>query len=363
MLSQWLPSPPLDSTSKVLVASLLSLARSTAKTVHGTGHFQHLFKFLQRFVHTYGEGIEKAAVATLRNELPVEDDREFGRMLQEVIVHIIDAARPSLGAAWSRPREQRHGQQPFETKASLPRVETVPDDSLSGVFSFTTECLVTCPVFLLHLQALLSHDERQEDLFVRRVAESAISALNDQDPDVARCAMKVLKTIVSEVFGHFPFVFASRRASGVSHAPVSNRPIHVQVMNATPQHSELQAFLAETLSRGSSDLLCRLLLGVCGKMKRELIGDVADLLTAVLQETFVQEIDAQFMTALRQDCFLLGDPARKAALSVFHRCAQRQVDGSVLASFLEAMWDLHQVEDADALPGSESVARLVIQYA
>jgi hypothetical protein len=154
----------------------------------------------------------------------------------------------------------------------------------------------------------------------------------------------------------------SGRTSRVSHVR-SKRPIHVQVMNATPQHSELQAFLAETLSRGSSDLLCRLLLGVCGKMKRELIGDVADLLTAVLQETFVQEIDAQFMTALRQDCFLLGDPARKAALSVFHRCAQRQVSGSVLASFLEAVWDLHQVEDADALPGSESVARLVIQYA
>ena len=198
MLSQWLPSPPLDGMSKALVGNLLSLARSMAKTIHGTGNFQHLFKYLQIFVHTYGEGIEKASVATLRNELPVEDDREFGRMLQEVIVHIIDAARPSLGTAWSRPGEQRHGQQPFESKASLPRVETVPDDSLSGVFSFTTECLVTCPVFLLHLQALLSQDEqREEDLFVRRVAESAISALNDQDPDVARCAMKVLKTIVS----------------------------------------------------------------------------------------------------------------------------------------------------------------------
>jgi hypothetical protein len=207
MLSQWLPSPPLDSTSKALVGNLLSLARSMAKTVHGTGHFQQLFKFLQNFVHTYGEGIEMAAVAELRNELPVEDDREFGRMLQGVIVHIIAAAGPSLGTAWSRPREQRQGQQPFETKASLPRVDTVPDDSLSGVFSFTTECLMTCPVFLLHLQALLGQDEqREEDLFVRRVADSAISALNDQDPDVARCAMKVLKTIVSSFSKLGPFL-------------------------------------------------------------------------------------------------------------------------------------------------------------
>lgn len=133
-------------------------------------------------------------------------------------------------------------------------------------------------------------------------------------------------------------------------------------MRASPQQNELQVFLSETLSRGSSDILCRLLLGICGKMKRELIGDAADLLTAILQEAFVQEIDAQLMTALRQDCFLLGDPTRFTVLSVLHRCAQREVNSAVLASLFESIWDLHQVEDSDALPSSESVARLIQQF-
>jgi hypothetical protein len=97
-------------------------------------------------------------------------------------------------------------------------------------------------------------------------------------------------------------------------------------------------------------------------MKRELIGDVADLLTAILQETFVQEIDAQFMAALWQDYFLLGDPARKTVLTMFHRCAKREVNSSILASFLETVWELHQVEDTDALPNSESVAKLILQF-
>jgi hypothetical protein len=135
-----------------------------------------------------------------------------------------------------------------------------------------------------------------------------------------------------------------------------------QVVKATPQQSELQTFVSETLSRGSSDILSRLLLGVCGKMKRDLIGDAADLLTVILQETYVQEIDAQLMAALCQDFFLLGDPARKTVLTVFHRCATREVHSAALASFLDTIWELHQVEDTDALPGSESVAKLIVQF-
>jgi hypothetical protein len=207
LLSKWLPTPPLDGSSKILVWKLLSLARAMTRSEEGSGRFQHLFLFLETFVHTYGEGIEKAAFATLQNELPVEDDREFGRILQDVIVRTIEAARPSLGSAWTRSKEQRHGQQAFESKSSAPRVETVPNDALSGAFSFTTECLVTCPVFLLHLQALLIQDRREEDLFLRRVAESAIIAVNDQDPEISRCAMKVLKTIVSLSFATLGFTF------------------------------------------------------------------------------------------------------------------------------------------------------------
>jgi hypothetical protein len=200
VLSKWLPTPPLDGASKALVGSLLTLARTIATSNDGAGRFQHLFLFLETFVHTHGNGIEKAALASLRNELPVEDDREFGQMLQDVISRIIEAAPPSLGSAWTRPKEQRQGQQAFESKSTAPKVETVPNDSLSGVFSFTTECLITCPVFLLHVEALLSQDHREEDLFVRRVAESATIALNDQDPEIARSAMKVLKTIVCTTF-------------------------------------------------------------------------------------------------------------------------------------------------------------------
>lgn len=180
-----------------------------AKASERSGNFQHLFLFLEGFVHAYGEGIEKSAISTLRNtELPVEDDIEFGRMLQDVIVRIVDSAQSSLGGVWTRPKEQRQGQLAFESKSSPPRIETTPNDALAGVFSFTTECLMTCPVFLLHLRALMSQDEHQEDLFVRRVSESAVHALNDTDPEVSRSAMKVLKVAVrlSTKRVHYSFV-------------------------------------------------------------------------------------------------------------------------------------------------------------
>jgi hypothetical protein len=86
-------------------------------------------------------------------------------------------------------------------------------------------------------------------------------------------------------------------------------------------------------------------------------------LTSLL--TFLPAADAEshVIAALHHDYFLLGDQAKNLTLRVLARSSQRQLSSADLSRFLSDVWELHQVEDAEALPYSDLVMRFFRLYA
>jgi hypothetical protein len=106
-------------------------------------------------------------------------------------------------------------------------------------------------------------------------------------------------------------------------------------------------------------------MGSCGKYEYKVIADAADLLALLLRTTSTSETEAYLVASLRQDHFLLGDRARNVALGILIRSSTVQhnpLTSSDLALFLKDVWQLHQIEDTDALPGSDEVARFLLKY-
>jgi len=97
-------------------------------------------------------------------------------------------------------------------------------------------------------------------------------------------------------------------------------------------------------------------------MDRCLILDTAELLTAILQGSAGKNAEGDIVSALHQDSFLLGDQARNTTLSVLGRCAERLMTSTDLTCFLHEFWELHQAEDVDALPNSDSLAQFLRRY-
>ena len=107
------------------------------------------------------------------------------------------------------------------------------------------------------------------------------------------------------------------------------------------------------------------MLGSCGKYEYEVIADVAELLTLLLRTTSTTETEAYLVSSLRHDHFLLGERARNVALGILMRSGAMQhnpLNISSLALFLQDVWQLHQIENTDALPGSDEVARFLFKY-
>ena len=208
LFSKWLPPPPLVGDSMVLVENILTLASIVARKIPGevSKNFQHLFLFLRDCIHTYGDMIEKAV--TIQNgEAPI--NLELLRQTKGVVLLTIDCASSTLGTAWSKPKEQVQGQLAFESKPSPLRIESVPNESLAGLLSFTMECLKICPTFLFGLTSGSTPD-RGEDLLIRRAIESSVLALNDSDSDVSLSAVTLLRTVVRylcPVFHGFHFFY------------------------------------------------------------------------------------------------------------------------------------------------------------
>ena len=110
-----------------------------------------------------------------------------------------------------------------------------------------------------------------------------------------------------------------------------------------------------------------LLRGSCGKFEYTVIPDVANLFVALLRTASPNESEALLTNCLRQlDDFLLGDAAKKVSLSVLSRLSSDNQENPLcvcdLEKFLQDVWQLHRVEDTDALPLSDAVARFLEEY-
>jgi len=337
-LSKLLPPSAEDESSQNLVRDLFSIAETMVKASKGRLDADPLFQFLRDFVATYGKVIEQGAVASARESIIPEDARALGCMFEELLLCTLAAFRNNLGNAWGTSKEQGNGQPPFESKP-LPAQKSngISNESLAGVLALAEICMDSCPVFIFQFPSTPGL-EAEDHMFLRRAIDSAVASLNDCDPSIAANSMRFLKS-----------VFSSCKS----------------MMNGTKLLSDQQqlcTFLSKSTSRTRSDVIQRLLLGSCGKMNRSLIGEGAELLVTILQGADVNDSESAIISALNREVFFLGDSAMDMALSIFRRAARRLVQSKDLAIFLEDVWDLHQVENADALPGSEAVARFLRKH-
>jgi len=310
-------------------------------------HSESLFKFLSDFARTYGGRIEREVVSNDHETGSSDEAFNLGRIFEELLQTLVASISTQLGDTWTITKEQGNGQPAFESKSvpSRKSKENVSNDSLAGMFSFVTICMDACPLFLFHLPAR-PRLEPKDDMLLRRAVESAVVSLNDCNPFVAGHAMKLLTAV-------FTSSMSLRRQNALQQqADATNQP----------NYDELCAFLSDAISRSRLTIIRSLLLGCCGKMNRGLIGDAAELFVAILQVSSIKDAEANIVSALHQDFFLLGDPARNASLAVFGRSTDRTAKSTELASFLEELWELHQVEDAGALPSSDAVAGFLRKY-
>jgi hypothetical protein len=157
-------------------------------------------EFVTEFVNIHGRSVEKSAIEIVDQTRDANDDEgESGRLLEGLLMSLIEASRSALGADRAG-KHQGQGQQPFESKA-----QPEPDDAqgsiedLSGIFSILTACALKCPVFLIHLHLptrAMGHDEAT---LVGRAVESAAAALAGTDVETVGTAMSFLESTVSPV--------------------------------------------------------------------------------------------------------------------------------------------------------------------
>jgi len=133
---------------------------------------------------------------------------------------------------------------------------------------------------------------------------------------------------------------------------------------ARTQNDDLRAFLLESSLRVRTEAVKRLLVGCCGSYSFSVTSEAAELIAALLQSSpsSAADLEAVIASALRQDCFLLGEQSRRVAIVVLSRCAQNQLNASDVRLFMEDLWRLYQVDDKDALPCSDVVAGFVRKY-
>jgi hypothetical protein len=141
-----------------------------------------------------------------------------------------------------------------------------------------------------------------------------------------------------------------------------------------------QSYVLEWISRIRSRSIHVLMLGSCGKYSGAVLSEVPELLFMLLQSTSSMndaDVESYILSTLHQnDHFALGDHAREITYKFLLRCARegkfrysatdncstKSLGILHLSAFLSDVWNLHQIEDPSALPGSDGVDRFISQY-
>jgi hypothetical protein len=157
-------------------------------------------EFVTEFVNIHGSSVEKSAIEIVDQTRDANaSGDECGRLLEGLLMSLIEASRSALGVDWAG-KHQGQGQQPFESKAQPePDVTQRSVEDLSGIFSILTACARECPVFLIHLRLPTRAMGQDEAKLVGRVIESAAAALAETDVETVGTAMSFLESAVRPV--------------------------------------------------------------------------------------------------------------------------------------------------------------------
>jgi hypothetical protein len=313
--------PPIvgDATDVALLRELCSIASSIIQVSKpSTASLDVIFDFIDLFIESFGNYVESATIKATNTDV--------GRLLEDIVTQTVDSVHDYLGNAWSTPSEQENGQAASESRQT-PKQRQKPTDCLAWVLSMLELGLRHCPIFFMRITS--SNDANDQILYLATIAATA--SLQDEKPEVIRSSVLFLKTLVG------------CRSS---------------------LNPEMQAFVNQLLLRVRADVIHHLILGADGKYEYSILPDVAALMSMLLSGVAVSEAEPQLVSSLDHH-FLLGDAAKNLVLSVLLRHCEVSMDPmdlSNLTNFLQEVWRLHQVEDAEALPGSDEVARFIQRF-
>ena len=134
------------------------------------------------------------------------------------------------------------------------------------------------------------------------------------------------------------------------------------------------------------EIICKLVIGICGKYEYAVLDKVTELLILLLQSIHssmtngtklsMMEMELYIFAPIRHQydqVFLFGDHARKVTQRVlFQYSALAYTPGvdngnstmslSDAVIFIQDVWQLHQIDDPTALPGSDGVHQFIAKY-
>lgn len=182
-----------------LLKELCSLCSSILTNSNGSKvALRPVAEFVTKLVNVHGKSVEARAIEIVNQtqDASTSEDDETGKLLEGLIMSLVEASQSVLGAAWAG-KHQGQGQQPFESKPS-PEPEKAPAsmEGLSGIFSIHTACVRECPTFLIHLN-LPSGAGHHDTLLVGRAVDSASAALTEVEVETVASSLVFLESAVS----------------------------------------------------------------------------------------------------------------------------------------------------------------------
>lgn len=97
--------------------------------------------------------------------------------------------------------------------------------------------------------------------------------------------------------------------------------------------------------------------GICGSFHQSLLEPSANFLYTAVRSFPPAEMHKCLLPAIQQARFRLGEHAQRVSLQVLDGCAQGTIPLSTLRELVADVWDLHQVDDVEAIADSDIVAR------
>jgi len=183
-----------------LIQELGTLSSSILTNANGSKvALRPVAEFLTELVNVHGSSVEHRALEIL-NQSPdaTASEDEIGKLLEGLIMSLVEASRSVLGAAWTG-KHQGQGQEPFESKTE-PEPEKPPAASiegLSGIFTILTACGRECPTFLIHLRLPSGGAGAYDSLLVGQAVDSASAALTETDVETIASSLVFLESAVS----------------------------------------------------------------------------------------------------------------------------------------------------------------------
>lgn len=343
-----------------LLNELCSLSSSILTNADGSQvALRPATQFLNELVYVHGSSIEERAIEIVNHSHDEAANKdEAGKLLEGLIMSLIEASQSVLGAARGG-EHQRRGQEPFESKIQ-PEPEEKASTSiggLAGIFSILTVCVKECPVFLLHLRLRTDGPGHRKSLLVGRAVDSASAALTESDVETVTTSLVFLESAVSS---------GTVESLVLNHCVPRSRLsilLHCKQMklSVSSEHESIRQKMTEILSRDRRGMIMALVDGICGKYHQSLLEPSANLLYTAVRSVPPVEMHMCLLPAIQQSRFRLGEQAQRVALQVLDGCAQGTVPLSTLRNLVQDVWDLHQVDDVEAIADSDIVTRFTAE--